>query len=96
MVKALASGYRAPLLRELTMAVKHLCAGKAPIEFAPYLAGASLFALDKTKNHVFDVRPIASGEIMRRLVSKCLCVDPMVSKMRVCRFDGPKCACVSI
>ena len=41
--------------------------------FAPFLAGASLVALDKTKKGVFDVRPITSGEILRRLVSKCLC-----------------------
>ena len=41
--------------------------------FAPFFAGASLFALDKTKGGVFDVRPIASGEILRRLIAKCLC-----------------------
>ena len=41
--------------------------------FAPFLAGASLTALDKTKSGVFDVRPIAAGEILRRVVAKCLC-----------------------
>ena len=41
--------------------------------FAPFVAGASLTALDKTKDEVFDVRPIASGEILRRVVAKCMC-----------------------
>ena len=56
-----------------------------PLAFAPYLAGASLFALDKTKNGIFDVRPIASGEILRRLVGKCLC---MTRKEPTSKFLG--------
>ena len=37
----------------------------------PFFAGASLTALDK-KNGA-DVRQIAAGETLRRLISKCLC-----------------------
>ena len=73
MLDGLKIGHRDPLVRDLTHAVKLLIDGKVPVEFAPYLAGASLFALDKTKKGVFDVRPIAASEILRRLVSKCLC-----------------------
>ena len=73
LVKGCSSGYKDVLLRDLTKAVNLLAQGEVPLEFAPYVAGASLFALDKTKNEIFDVRPIASGEILRRLVSKCLC-----------------------
>ena len=73
--KALAGGYGANLLRDLTKAINRLINGDVPLVFAPYLGGASLFALDKSKNGVFDVRPIESGEILRRLVSKCLCAS---------------------
>ena len=72
--KALISGnYKDVFLRDLTKAVCFFAEGKVPLEFAPYVAGASLFALDKSKGGTFDVHPIASGEIFRRLVSKCLC-----------------------
>ena len=40
--------------------------------FAPFFAGACLSALEK-KGSVTDVRPIAAGETLRRLVSKCIC-----------------------
>ena len=48
-----------------------LLAGKAPQSISVYLAGGTLIAL-KEKNK-FDIRPIAIGEILRRLVSKCAC-----------------------
>ena len=41
-----------------------------PPELAPHLAGAALFAIPKGAD---DVRPIAVGETLRRLVGKCMC-----------------------
>ena len=49
--------------------VKLLCAGKAPPQVIPYLCGASLLPCRKKKG---GLRPIAVGEVLRRLVSKCL------------------------
>lgn len=46
-----------------------LAQGRAPDYVAPVLAGASLVALPKPSG---GVRPIAVGEILRRLTSKCL------------------------
>ena len=56
------------LLREV---LNILLAGKAPEEIAPLLAGRSLTALLKVKATGWDVRPIAVGEVIRRLASKC-------------------------
>ena len=51
-----------------------LISGSLPCETSPYLAGASLVALQKTDdNEPLDIRPIAVGEIYRRLAGKCLC-----------------------
>ena len=49
-----------------------LAAGRAPRELSEHLCGASLIALAKDDN---DVRPIAVGEVFRRLTSKCLCAS---------------------
>ena len=57
-------------LTTLTKMVNWLKDAKAPLIVQPYFAGARLTALIK-KNR--DVRPIAAGEILRRLVAKCLC-----------------------
>ena len=57
-------------LTALKNLVNHLLAGKAPLEVQPYFAGARLCALEKGEN---DVRPIAAGETIRRLVSKAAC-----------------------
>ena len=57
-------------LQELTNLANHLLSGKAPIEVQAYFAGARLCALKKGEN---DVRPIAAGETIRRLVSKAAC-----------------------
>ena len=57
-------------LNALTHLVNHLLAGKAPLEVQPYFVGARLCALEKGEN---DVRPIAAGETIRRLVSKAAC-----------------------
>ena len=73
----LADGLKSPvnaaLQRDLTKVVRVLAEGRAPVFMAPFVAGASLAALDKTKHGVFDVRPIAAGQIIRRIVAKCMC-----------------------
>ena len=50
--------------------VNLLARGEAPTSIAPYLCGAILLALKKKDG---GIRPIAVGEILRRLVAKCLC-----------------------
>ncbi len=45
---------------------------ESPRELSEHLCGASLIALAKDDN---DVRPIAVGEVFRRLTSKCLCAS---------------------
>ena len=62
---ALKSAHCAALLRDLTRVVQLLVDGSVPAFMAPHLAGASLAALDKTKDGVFDVRPIAAGQIVQ-------------------------------
>jgi hypothetical protein len=47
-----------------------MVAGLAPRELAPFIAGAPLMALVKAGG---GLRPIAIGETIRRLVSKCCC-----------------------
>ena len=59
-------------LTTLTSFVNHLLAGKAPDEVQPFFAGARLCALEKGED---DVRPIAAGETLRRLVSKAVCLS---------------------
>jgi hypothetical protein len=62
-------------LSTLLRFVNHLIAAKAPEEVAPYMAGASLIALQKSDpGKPLDIRPIAVGEIYRRLTGKCVCV----------------------
>ena len=58
------------VLATLTRLVNHMKDAKAPPSIQPFFAGARLTALIK-KNK--DVRPIAAGEVLRRLVAKCLC-----------------------
>ena len=50
--------------------VNILAKGEAPETLAPFLAGATLTALPKKDN---DIRPVAVGEMWRRLTAKCLC-----------------------
>ena len=54
----------------LTKAVNVLAKGEAPATIAEFLAGAPLVALNKKHG---GIRPIAIGEVLRRLVSKCFC-----------------------
>ena len=48
-----------------------LASGSALPEIAEYLAGATVIALKKPMGN--DICPIAVGEVLRRLTSKCLC-----------------------
>ena len=57
-------------LSSLTRLTNHMVAGLAPRELAPFIAGAPLMALVKQGG---GLRPIAIGETIRRLVSKCCC-----------------------
>jgi Reverse transcriptase (RNA-dependent DNA polymerase) len=53
----------------VTNLVNRLASGRAPISFAPWLCGAPLTSLAKPNG---GVRRIAVGELIRRLVAKCL------------------------
>ena len=68
--EALATAHGDEVAAHLTEAVRILAAGDVPTDIAPHLAGARLFALPKSGG---DLRPIAVGETLRRLVGKCLC-----------------------
>lgn len=69
-VEALTPGHCTPVLEQLTAVVQLLARGGAPPDVAPYLAGASLMALPKESG---GIRPIAVGEVLRRITGKCLC-----------------------
>ena len=60
------------LLRQV---INLLITGKVPAALAPYLAGGNLTALMKLKELGWDVRPIAVGEVLRRLAGKCACAE---------------------
>ena len=63
------------ILQSLRAIINLLAAGRAPSEVSTFLAGGSLTALNKSKpGSPLDVRPIAVGESLCRLTSKCLCV----------------------
>ena len=57
------------MLSALTKFINLLAAGQVPSSIRPYLCGATLLA-SKKKNG--GLHPIAVGEVLRRLVSKCL------------------------
>ena len=59
-----------PILPRLRAVINLLLSGKAAIETQEFLAGARLTALAKPGG---DVRPIAAGNILRRIASKCAC-----------------------
>ena len=56
-------------LQGLLGVVNLLCGGHAPPDVVPHLCGASLFACRKKGG---GLRPIAVGEVFRRVVSKCV------------------------
>ena len=68
--EALAGAHCDEVGTHLTEVVQLLARGEGPSELAPHLASATLHALPKGAD---DLRPIAVGETLRRLVSKCLC-----------------------
>ena len=67
---AVRSAHGDEALEQLTSICNLLARGDAPEFLSQYLAGASLMALEKQGG---GVRPIAIGEVLRRLVSKCFC-----------------------
>jgi hypothetical protein len=54
--------------RTLTAFCNKIVAGHCPKELVPYFAGARLIARSKKQG---GVRPIAVGEVLRRLIAKC-------------------------
>ena len=64
-----------------------LASGKAPPLVSKYLAGGNLTALNKLKEgSAYDIRPIAVGEVLRRLTGKCLCT---LTKHKATEFFQP-------
>ena len=59
-------------LQALTRLVNKMAAGEVPATVAPYLSGERLHAANKKDG---GIRPIAVGNILRRLVSKCISYD---------------------
>ena len=66
----LSTEHRDEVLERSTALVNLLSKGEAPASLAPYLAGANLTALPKKDN---GIRPVAVGDVWRRLTAKCLC-----------------------
>eukprot|EP00731_Ephydatia_muelleri_P029957 Em0021g480a len=76
-----------PILQLLRKVINILASGKAPADVSIFLAGGNLTALQKSKPDCpLDVRPIAVGEALRRLVGKCLC---SMVKVKAAEFFDP-------
>ena len=58
-------------LQALTMAVNLLASGQAPSFLKPFVAGGNSIALSKPDS---GIRPLCSGDPIRRLVAKCFCI----------------------
>ena len=67
-------------LKVLTSVVKLLAAGVAPHEVSPHLCGASLLAVKKKGG---GHRPIAVGEVLHWLTSKCLSTVVRTEAIRI-------------
>ncbi len=65
--------------------VNKLARGDAPPAVAPFVAAANLFAGSKPNSQ--DVRPLAAGEYVRRLTSRCMC---SAAKDEARRVLGPR------
>ena len=66
----LTTEHRDEVLERCTALTNILAKDEAPQSLAPFLAGANLTALPKKDN---NIRPVAVGEVWRRLTAKCLC-----------------------
>ena len=66
----LSTEHRDEVLERCCALINILAKGDAPTFLAPFLAGANLTALPKKED---DVRPVAVGEVWRRLTAKSLC-----------------------
>ena len=66
----LSTEHRDEVVERCTALVNVLAKGDAPQCLAPFLAGGNLTALPKKDN---GLRPVAVGEVWRRLTAKCLC-----------------------
>ena len=75
---ALVPGFEDEVLRQLTAVINILLRGEAPDGARSFLSGASLTALPKDDG---DLRPIAVGEVLRRLAGKC-CANSVKDDMR--------------
>ena len=63
-----------PICSSLRSVINTLAARKAPSSVSRFLAGESLIALNMNKEGCApDIRPIAVGETLWRLVGKCMC-----------------------
>ena len=65
------SEHRDEVLERCSALINILAKGDAPTSLAPFLAGANLTAIPKKDN---GLRPVAVGEVWRRLTAKFLCV----------------------
>ena len=70
LLDALGEGNEEAVAARLAPVVNWLARGGAPEASARHLAGARLIALLKPNG---GLRPIAVGEVLRRLVAKCMC-----------------------
>ena len=68
MILQSAPGRRNSAVQELTRLVTVMAGGAVPEEVAPFLCGARLHAAAKKSG---GIRPIAVGNLLRRLVGKC-------------------------
>jgi hypothetical protein len=79
LVDATRANLSRPILASLKQVINLLRSGKAHPAVRPFLAGAKLTALVKGAS---DIRPIAVGNVFRRIAAKCVC------KLNQARFRG--------
>ena len=70
LVDACSASLPRALLGSLRRVINLLLSGEAHFDTQQFLAGAKLTALTKGED---DVRPIAAGNVFRRIASKCVC-----------------------
>ena len=72
LLDSLTPGCKVSALEQLAACAVVLARGEAPPGVAPFFAGASLMALEKKPG---GLRPIAVGEVFRRMLGKILCKE---------------------